>query len=183
MDQFVIDEHLYLETIKLSHAEVIFNCIEENRNHLYTWLPFVEFTHQVRDTEQFIRSIIDKPKGERDDVFVIWYKGEFAGMIGFKGTEHSNSRTEIGYWLAEKMTGKGIALQATKKMVNIAFRNMDMNRVQIRCGIGNQKSSAIPKKLGFKLEGIERDGERHASKFIDLEVYSLLKKEWIESLF
>ena len=183
MDQFVIDEHLSLEKIKLLHAEMIFNCIDENREYLRKWLPFVEFTHKVRDTELFIRSIIDKPYGERDDVFVIWYKGEFAGLICFKDTDFLNYKTEIGYWLIEKMTGKGIAIRSTKKLINIAFRNFNMNRIQIRCGIGNNKSAAIPQKLGFTLEGVERDGERHSRKYIDLEIYSLLKKEWIESLF
>ena len=182
MDQFVIDEHLRLEKIKLLYAETIFNCIDSNREFLRKWLPFVDHTQRVRDTEMFIRSIIDKPYGERDDVFMIWYKNEFAGLIGFKDTDFLNYKTEIGYWLAEKMTGKGIALRSAKKLVNIAFRNMNMNRVQIRCGIGNNRSSAIPRKLGFSLEGIERDGERHSGKYIDLEVYSLLKKEWIESL-
>jgi len=67
-------------------------------------------------------------------------------------------------------------------MVNLAFRNMDMNRVQIRCGVGNDKSSAIPRRLGFTFEGIERAGERHNHVYIDLEVYSLLKREWTESL-
>ena len=179
MDQFVIDEHLSLEKIKLLHAEIIFNCIDENREYLRKWLPFVEFTQMVRDTELFIRSIIDKPQGERDDVFVIWYKGEFAGLIGFKDTDFLNYKTEIGYWLAEKMTHKGIVIRSVKKLINIAFRDMHMNRVQIRCGIVNTRSAAIPKKLGFVLEGVERDGERHTGKYIDLEIYSLLKKEWI----
>lgn len=182
MDQYIIDEYLSLEKIKLLHAEMIFNCIDENREHLRKWLPFIDYTQRVRDTELFIRSIIDKPYGERDDVFVIWYKNEFAGLIGFKDTDFLNYKTEIGYWLAEKMTRKGIAIRSVKKLVNIAFRNLNMNRVQIRCGIGNTRSAAIPGKLGFRMEGIERDGERHTGKYIDLEVYSLLKKEWIESL-
>ncbi len=183
MDQFIIDEQVTLEKIKLSYAEIIFNAIDRNRDFLHTWLPFIEFTRQVRDTELFIRSIIDKPYTQRDDVFIIWFKGEFAGLIGFKDTDYLNYRTEIGYWLIERMTGKGIALRATKKMINIAFRNLNMNRIQIRCGIGNTKSSAIPRKLGFTLEGIERDGEKHAHKYIDLEIFSLLRKEWIQSLY
>jgi len=183
MDQLIIDDHLNLEKIKLAHTEIIFNCIDENREFLYTWLPFVEHTRQVHDTELFIRSIIDKPYGERDDVYEIWYKGEFAGLIGFKDTDYIDHKVEIGYWLAKKMTGKGIALKSTKKVINIAFRNMNMNRIQIRCGIGNTRSAAIPRKLGFKLEGVEREGERHSGKYIDLEVYSLLKKEWITSVF
>jgi ribosomal-protein-serine acetyltransferase len=55
---------------------------------------------------------------------------------------------------------------------------MDMNRIQIKCGVGNSRSSNVPKRLGFHFEGIEQDGEKHKNRFIDLEVYSMLKRDW-----
>lgn len=183
MEKLNIDDHQFLERLNLSHVEAIFNAIEQNRKFLRRWLPFVDFTYKIIDTERFVRSILEKPSAKRDEVYVIWYKFEFAGLIGFKDIDRINDKIEIGYWLIEKMTGKGIATQATRKMVNLAFRNMDMNRVQIRCGIGNEKSSAIPRRLGFSFEGIERSGERHDHSYIDLEVFSLLKREWAETLF
>lgn len=181
MEKLIIDDHQYLERLTFSHVETIFNAIDQNRKFLQKWLPFVSFTHKVNDTERFVRSILEKPFAHRDEIFVIMYKHEFAGLIGFKDADRVNDKIEFGYWLVEKMTGKGIALAAAKKMVNLAFRNMGMNRVQIRCGVGNHKSSAIPRRLGFTFEGIERSGERHNQKYIDLEVFSLLKKEWAET--
>lgn len=183
MEKLTIDDHQFLERLNLSHVEAIFNAINLNRRFLQKWLPFVEFTHKVSDTERFVRSILDKSSTHRDEVYVIWYKYDFAGLIGFKDIDRINDKIEIGYWLIEKMTGKGIATAATRKMVNLAFRNMEMNRVQIRCGVGNDKSAAIPRRLGFSFEGIERSGERHNHSYIDLEVFSLLKREWVESLF
>ncbi|MFY9150740.1 MAG: GNAT family protein [Prolixibacteraceae bacterium] len=183
MEKLSINDHQYLEKLNLSHAETIFNAINQNRKFLRRWLPFVDFTHKVSDTEKFVRSILDKHALNRDEVYVIWYKYEFAGLIGFRDIDRINDKIEIGYWLTEKMTGKGIATEATRKMVNLAFRNMNMNRIQIRCGIGNEKSSAIPRRIGFTFEGVERNGERHDHSYIDLEVFSLLKKEWAETLF
>jgi len=55
---------------------------------------------------------------------------------------------------------------------------MNFNRIQIKCGIGNTLSAAIPKRLGFVYEGTERQGERHSQEFLDLEIFSLLKEEW-----
>ena len=183
MEKLIIDDRQFLERIALSHVELIFNAIDQNRRFLRRWLPFVDFTNKVADTERFVRSLLEKSAANRDEVYVIWYKHEFAGLVGFKDKDRINDKIEIGYWLIEKMTGKGIATAATRKMVNLAFRNMDMNRVQIRCGVGNDKSSAIPKRLGFMFERIERSGERHNHSYIDLEVYSLLKREWAETLF
>lgn len=183
MEKLTIDDYTFLEKLNLTHSEAIFNAIDQNRKFLRKWLPFVDFTQKISDTERFVRSITDKVSSNRDEVYVIWYKHEFAGLIGFKDIDRTNDKIEIGYWLTEKMTGRGIATEATRKMVNLAFRNMDMNRVVIRCGIGNDKSSAIPRRLGFSLEGVERCGERHNQSYIDLEVYSLLKYEWAKTLF
>ncbi len=183
MEKLIIDERQFLERLSRSHVELIFNAIDQNRKFLRKWLPFVDFTHKIVDTERFVRSILEKPTSSRDEVYVIWHKHEFAGLIGFKDADRINDKIEIGYWLIEKMTGKGIATAAVRKMVNLAFRNMDMNRVQIRCGVGNVKSSAIPHRLGFKFEGIVRAGERHNHNYIDLEVFSFLKSEWAETLF
>jgi ribosomal-protein-serine acetyltransferase len=183
MEKLYINEQVYLERLRLSHVEVIFEAIDQNREHLRRWLPFIDFTRKLRDTELFVRSIIEQPVGERDDVYVIWHRKDFAGLIGYKDADQINNRVEIGYWLVKDKTGMGLATLATQKLVDYAFRNMNMNRVQIRCGVGNDKSSAIPKRLGFQFEGIERDGERHNRTYIDLEVYSLLKKEWVQSLF
>ena len=183
MEKLTIDEYSFLEKLSLSHVELIFDAIDQNRTFLRKWLPFVDFTRKLGDTERFVRSVIEKVSSNRDEVYVIWYKHEFAGLIGFKDIDHVNDKIEIGYWLIEKMTGKGIATAAARKMVNLAFRNMEMNRIVIRCGVGNTKSSAIPRRLGFSFEGIERNGERHYHIYIDLEVYSLLKSEWAQTLF
>lgn len=183
MEKLTIDENSFLEKLNLTHVDIVFNAIDQNRKFLRRWLPFVDFTQKVSDTERFIRSVLDKISSNRDEVYVIWYKYEFAGLIGFKDIDRVNDKIEIGYWLIEKMTGKGIATAATRKMINLAFRNMDMNRVVIRCGVGNNKSAAIPSRLGFTFEGIERCGERHNLNYINLEVYSLLKSEWAQGLF
>lgn len=59
-----------------------------------------------------------------------------------------------------------------------AFEKMGINRIQIKCAVGNKLSSNIPKRLGFKLEGVERQGELlTGGVYTDLEVYSKLKSE------
>mgnify|MGYP001050637725 CR=1 FL=1 len=53
---------------------------------------------------------------------------------------------------------------------------MGINRIQIKCALGNRPSSIIPKRAGFQLEGIERAGELLSDGcFADLEAYSMLK--------
>jgi ribosomal-protein-serine acetyltransferase len=178
MKPLIVNQHIKLEQIKYIHAFQIFQAIDQNREFLLKWLPFVEQTNTQEDTESFIRSILAEPSDTRENVFVIWYQDHFAGLIGFKDTDWLNLKTEIGYWLIEKMTGKGIMKNSVEVLVQYAFMVMKMNRIQIKCGVGNEKSAAIPKRLKFQFEGIERAGEKHKNHFIDLKVYSLLKEEW-----
>lgn len=178
MEHIQINSKLRLEAIQLNMAEVVFEAIDQNREFLKKWLPFIEETQQVKQTEDFIRSIVSQQGKKRDEVFSIWYNQEFAGLIGFKDTDWINHKTELGYWLIPKMQGKGIITTCMQKLIKIGFYKWGMNRIQVKVACGNDKSEAIPKRLGFQLEGIERAGEFHQGKYLDLKVYSFLKSDY-----
>lgn len=181
MEHIRVNDNIRLEAIKVSMASVIFETIDRDRNFLRKWLPFVDSTFRIADTELYLKSIIKQKKPKKEEIYSIWFKEEFAGLIGFKDTDWANSKTELGYWISQKMQGKGIVTLSAKELVKYAFRRMNMNRVQIKVGIGNVKSASVPKRLNFQFEGVEREGELHNNTFIDLEVYSLLKKEWLKT--
>ena len=54
---------------------------------------------------------------------------------------------------------------------------MNLHRIQLKAATKNFKSQAVAKRLGFTVEGIERDGELHSHGFVDLKVFSLLKED------
>ena len=182
MEYLYIDEDLHLEKIKISHAGLLFEIIERDRNYLRRWLPFVDQTRKEKDTADYIRQILSPHHRDQNAVYTIWYRGEIAGLAGFKEIDMINNKSEIGYWLAEKLQGKGIITRTVRKMIDFGFRNMKLNRIQIKVAVGNMKSAAIPRRLGLVLEGIERHGEFHTDRYFNLEIYSILKAEWIESL-
>ena len=57
MEHIPVNKNIRLETVKLSMAPVVFDTIDRDRKYLQTWLPFVEMTRQISDTEKFIQSI------------------------------------------------------------------------------------------------------------------------------
>jgi ribosomal-protein-serine acetyltransferase len=176
MEHIRVSDKIRLESLKLSMAPVIFETIDRDRAYLRQWLPFVDSTSELRHTESFIHSITSTDN-KRDMIYSIWYNEEFAGLIGFKDTDSVNKKTEIGYWLAEKMQQKGIVTDCVKTLVKVAFQKLGLNRVQIKVAENNTKSEAIPQRLNFQFEGIERAGELHRNKFLDLKIYSLLKHD------
>lgn len=173
-----IDDVLSLRLIMPMDAEDIFKTIDNEREYLGKWLPFVKSTITVEDTLDFINLIVNAPEEKDVNVYTIRLDDQFIGIIGFKGTDVNNKKTELGYWLSEAYQGQGIMTRSVEVLCRKSFKEMDINRIQIRCAVGNEKSSHIPKRLGFTFEGIERDGEMLSKhQFVDLEIYSKLKRE------
>jgi len=178
MQSIVVSNEILLERIRIGDAATIFHAIDQNRSHLGKWLPFVDFTKEIKNTEAFIQTIVSHRDETRNEAYTIWFKGEFAGIIGFNNTDKVNEKTEIGYWLVEEKTGHGIIHSSCCQLIGLAFEQMGMNRIAIKCATGNDRSENVATRLGFVFEGIERAGERYHDLFFDLKVFSILKSEY-----
>ncbi len=177
--QIPVNSSIILREIELSDAIDIFKTIDSQRLYFRKWLPFVDFTKEITDTQEFIISTKEAQEKGRELTFVILFQERFVGLIGFKDIDKSNKKTEIGYWLSENYQKRGIITQSVQRLIHLAFEDMEMNRIQIKCANGNIPSKNIPKRLGFILEGIEREGELLCDgHFTNLEVYSLLCKDF-----
>jgi RimJ/RimL family protein N-acetyltransferase len=68
-------------------------------------------------------------------------------------------RAEIGYWLAESATRRGLATEAAEAMLGIASSLTGMTCAEIHCSADNLPSAAVPRRLGFELaaqdEGVQ----------------------------
>ena len=171
----LVDEEITLRELALKDAVSIFNTIDSEREYLGEWLPFVELTQDVSFTSKFIENYLKTE--ERDLTCIIRYHNRFVGLIGLKDTDYDNNKTEIGYWISEKYQGNGIVTRSCQRLIDYAFDDLKLNRIQIKAATGNLKSQRIPEKLGFVKEGIERDGELHSRGYLDLVIYGLLKKD------
>lgn len=177
--RIIIDGDAVLDPLALSDTDAIWKTIDSQREHLGRWLPFVEMTTERAFTECYVTAAVDGAARNLEPQFAIRVDGVFAGLIGFRSTDRFNRRTEIGYWISKDFEGRGIMTRAVIALLNLAFSDLGMNRVQIRCATGNERSRRIPIRLGFRLEGVERDGELlSGGQFTDLEVYALLARDW-----
>lgn len=173
-----VDSQIELRQLRHSDAADIFNTIDTQRAYLGEWLPFVAFTKELADTQKFVESVVDAPEERFEYVFTIRKAGEFVGLIGFKDTDRLNRKSELGYWLAEGFQKQGIVTRSVQRLCQYAFEELDINRIQIKCAICNTTSNNIPKRLGFRFEGIEREGELLTGQvFTDLAIYSRLKND------
>lgn len=171
------NENTSLELINDSHSQVIFDLVDANRAHLREWLPFVDRMQTVEFAANFVKGTMQRNKDGNEYAFVIIANNQVIGRVGVYKIDAQNKIGEIGYWLAENQQGKGIVTESCKAMIALCFSELQLNRIEIKCGTENYKSQSIPEKLNFTKEGIMRKAELLYDKFIDLNLYSLLKTD------
>lgn len=170
-----VSEDIVLNPLSVDDIFRIFNTLNDEREYMREWLPFVDTTREAEDTANFVNHVLQTEEKQ----FTISYQDKFVGLIGLKDTDMHNKKAEIGYWLSQYAQGKGIVTKSVNRLLEFAFTELDMNRIQIKVAVGNHKSRRIPEKLGFQFEGIERDGELLVDNvYTDIAIYSILKREF-----
>ena len=87
---------------------------------------------------------------------------------------------EIGYWLTESATGKGLMRRAVSALIDDAIVRFGTHRFEIGTATENRASCRVAESLGFTYEGTLRDNYSIKGKFFDIAIYSLLANEWRE---
>jgi ribosomal-protein-serine acetyltransferase len=167
-----------LRLLEERQAASVFAVVDQERKHLREWLPWVDATHTEDDTLAFIRSSLEQFAGNNGFAAGIWNGRQFAGVVGTHKIDWLNRKVEIGYWLSREFQGKGLMTEACRAVVTHALGDLELNRVEIYCATGNQKSAAIPKRLGFVLEGTLRGRQFLHGQYHDSLVFSMLQRDW-----
>jgi ribosomal-protein-serine acetyltransferase len=174
----LITSELNLALALPEHAEQIFKQVNENRQTLREWLPWIDQTLSVIDSQKFIASAQKQFMENNGFQAIIWYRRQIVGNIGLHSVDHNNRKTSLGYWLSPPFQGRGLATLSAGAICRYVFTHMGLNRIEIRCATENKKSRAIPERLGFRPEGILRQNEWVNDHFVDHAVYGLLLQEW-----
>jgi ribosomal-protein-serine acetyltransferase len=173
-----LSSDISLELLDPRHAEELFRVTDANREHLREWLPWVDEIRSEADTKEFIQLTLRQLSDNNGFQTAIRFREELVGVIGHHGIHWGNRSTSLGYWLARGAQGKGFMTQSCLAYVDHSFAALSLNRVEIRCAVGNKRSRAIPERLGFHAEGTLREAEWLYDHFVDHVVYSVLASEW-----
>ncbi len=173
-----IQDGVSVKLLEERHAPEVFAVVDRERAYLRQWLPWVDLTTEVEVTQNFIKTSLQQFANNHGFAAGIWRGSEFIGGIGTHRIDWLYRRVEIGYWIAQKYQGRGIITAACRAVINHAFAEWRLNRVEIHCATGNEKSCAIPRRLGFQFEGVMREAQLLNGEYQDIHVYAMLQREW-----
>src|SRR5207253_4414556 len=97
------------------------------------------------------------------------------GALGCFWVSQPNRTMELGYWLAEPLWGRGLAVEACRAVLAHVFAACEAERMQARVIAGNAASCRVLEKLGFTYEGTMRSCLFRRGKFEDVMYFSLLR--------
>ena len=68
--------------------------------------------------------------------------------------------------------------RGARALVEYGFTSLELHRQVLRAATGNTRSRAIAERLGFTLEGVEREAELVNGRYVDLARYVAIAGEW-----
>ena len=178
MFYYRIDADVELRLLEHHHAPQFFELAYRNRKHISEWMFWIGDDYSLADAERHIKLALDRFAANNGFEAGIWRKGELAGCIRYNYIDWAHRNTELGYWLGASFQGHGLATKACRALIDHAFSELGLNRVEIRCMSENLKSRRIPEKLGFVEEGTLRQVRWRHDHFDDHVVYGMLASEW-----
>lgn len=130
----------------------------------------------VDDASQVIDMIMGFTANNERINWAITEKGtnKLIGLIGFPNFNLGNFRAEIGYVLNPNYTGKGIAYEALKAVIDYGFNFVGLHSIEAIIRTENKASVKLIEKAGFVKEAHFKDYIFHNGQFYDEFVYSLI---------
>jgi len=175
-----VDNEVTLRPFDVRDAAAFFEVIDANRDYLCRWIPALEGIHSVQDEREALERLAARQR--EGDILggSVEYLGRLVGSASISGLGSRDSIGGLGYWLVENAQRRGIVTRACRALVDRAFNEEAVKRVDIMAAAQNRSSRAVADRLGFTLQRILRRRLLCGGRLHDVAVYSLLASEWAQ---
>ncbi|MEI8394529.1 MAG: GNAT family protein [Rhodospirillaceae bacterium] len=105
--------------------------------------------------------------------------GRLVGGLGLGNLRRGVAQSStLGYWVGERFAKRGYTSDAVRLVLNFAFNELNLHRVEASCLPDNIASRRLLCKLGFIEEGLARSYLRINGAWRDHLLFAVLKDEW-----
>lgn len=154
--------------------------------HLRRWMPWAQRPVPLDDTRMFVRTSYANYLRHVDFNLCIFSNaaGKVLGGTGFHLRDGGLDAgcAEIGMWIRVDAAHRGLGTRVLRELLTWGFNDWPFERLAWRCDPENHASRRVATKCGMQFEGVQRsiicrpNGQR-----ADLEVYAMLKSEWLSA--
>lgn len=151
------EDRVELRPLRLRDASAWREVRTRNAGWLRPWeatMPLSE--HDAPTTyAAMVRRLRSEAREGRSLPFALIVDGAFAGQVTVGGISRGSLLSAyIGYWIDERMAGRGIMPTAVALATDHCFSEVGLHRIEINIRPENSASLRVVEKLGFRQEGI-----------------------------
>lgn len=138
----------------------------------------------ISETRAYIRYSLRKYRlGEPASWVIVWNEdGRVIGTIGFMWYQRDNNAVEVGYSLSREYWNRGIMTEALNEVMRYGFCEARLHRIEAQHELTNPASGAVMRKCGMRLEGTLRGRLYNKGRYVDVDLYSLLREEYFSRM-
>lgn len=139
-------------------APLLADAITASVEHLRPWMPWAHSEPEELEAKvQRLRDFRVKFDTDQDYIYAVFDRAE-SEVVGGTGLHPrvGLKALEIGYWISARHAGRGYATEAAGALTRVAFEINGVERMEIRCDPRNERSAAVPRKLGYTHEATLR---------------------------
>ncbi|MDP6666839.1 MAG: GNAT family protein [Dehalococcoidia bacterium] len=173
-----LEDSLVLRPVELDDAESYYGLLADNLDYVSDWLRRSEPPATVDERRKLMAAELESGKTGNSHWWLIESDGQLAGTIAFHNIRQRDRWTLVGYWLGERFTGRGIMTNSLRTVIDWAFTELGLIRVEIHSAIANQASCAVPERLGIRRESIRRQSETINGTTHDMAIYAAIADNW-----
>lgn len=177
------DERVLLRPVRAEDWQLFKNLPKKEPD---IWQYSLVTIQNEKDLESYFQTAIDARNAGTAYAFIVFDKltKSFVGCTRFYDIQIQYLSTQLGYtWYTKSSWGSGVNLHCKYLLLQFAFEQLGLERVEFRADNDNKRSIAAMQKIGCTIEGVLRshlpkpDGGRR-----DSIVLSILKTEWNASV-
>ena len=166
---------LSLEATTPEHAEAIWKAKESSLEDLRPWMDWAD--GDLDSVVVYTQRCQQRWSAGLEWNFTILEEEEVVGCTSIFGYDARYRKGEVGYWIRSDRGGRGYAAEAVSALVAFGFDDLGLHRIELHCGVENERSIRVAEKLGFEREGTMRHALRTSSKWYDAYLYALLASD------
>lgn len=111
---------------------------------------------------------------------VLETSGEPVGVVSLTAIDRVHRRAEWGFYMGPAAP-QGLGSVALATLLDHAFDDLELEKVNAEVIQGNAASLAVHRKLGFRDEGVRRAHIRRGAERLDVHLLGLTADEWREA--
>ena len=140
----------------------------------------LEHDPELETVRQRIAGQAEQAAGGRSVSLAIADAGSdaFCGQMLVHSLDWENRHCEVGFWVLPSRRRGGVAVRALTRVIDWAFGELDMLRIEMTTTPENEAIPALAAKLGFQHEGILRKRNVERGLRVDIIWFGLLREEW-----